>query len=170
VRGAGNTGGPASQARKPAKKTRTADERIAIDVAPSLWRTAHKNAGVKARLGGAYEDGICRYLKRADGGWEKLREALDHMVKEFPRDMYELSQENKKPWFNLEWFVRMEDSKGNPVNRPGDVLEGNWSSKDHTTNPTPDCKLCLCTPCVCRVEYDEKGNVIGKKDHAHHGV
>lgn len=31
----------------------------------------------------------------------------------------------------------------------------------------PDCKWCLCTPCVCEVEYDDRGNVLGKKVHAH---
>lgn len=117
-------------------------------MAPALWRTAHKNAGVKPRLGGAYDDGIVRYMKRLGGGWEKLRAALDVLVLCFPHKMYKLSQESSKPWFTLEWLLRMEDSKGNPVNRPAEILEGGWTEDQQpegakaariATKPCPEC-------------------------------
>ena len=76
-----------------------------------------------------------------------MRAALDVLVSRFPHKMYKLSQESNKPWFTLEWVLRMEDSKGNPVNRPAEILEGGWDDSEPTLRRSEWDGLTQCPHC-----------------------
>jgi hypothetical protein len=65
------------------------------------------------------------------------------MCKEFPMGTYRHSEQQPKKYFTLEWLLRMQDFKGNPVNRPAEILEGGWSE----SKPPPEPEMVLCHEC-----------------------